>query len=464
VKVLFIYPSSGRLEVASKKFLSTGAHLPPLGILYLGKMLELHGHSVEVIDCNAEGIRKEKIKNAVHSADAVGLTLYSEPRELKNSVMISKFVNDIDPDIPVIVGGPHATLYPESSLVNHNADVSVKGAGELAINLIIEALDGRRDFSTIPNIYYRQGKNINHTKLKDEIGDLDEIPFPARHLVKKYEYGHLLGRKVAKGKLTSIITSRGCPFKCRFCNLHSHLPYYKVRSVENIKAEIKQIVNEGYSTMVFVDDNFLAQPKKVEKIMDFIIEQKYDIHIWIQGARVDSANRRLYEKMKDANVELISYGIESGNQDILDFYNKKITLPEIKYAVKLSNKMGFFVHSTFILGAPIETEKHLQTTINFAKSLPLDFAIFYQFGYSYKSPIWEDAVKVGKIKPEEGSILADSRRGLGNFTLEELKMYTMMAHKKFFMNPILWMRTFYKAIIRQDFRFVDLGLRMIFEK
>jgi len=464
VKVLFIYPSSGKLEVASKKFLSTGAHLPPLGILYLGKMLELNGHSVEVIDCTAEGVREERIKNAVHSADAVGLTLYSEPRELKTSIMISKLVNDIDSHIPIIIGGPHATLYPKSSLVNHNADICAQGAGELTINRIVEALDGKRDFSTIPNIHYRQGKNINHTKSKDEIVDLDEIPFPARHLVDKYDYGYLLGRKVAKGKLTSVISSRGCPFKCRFCNLHSHLPYYKVRSAENIKAEIKQIVSEGYSTLVFVDDNFLNQPKKVEKIMDFIIEQKYDLHIWIQGARVDSANPRLYEKMRDANVELISYGIESGNQDILDFYNKKITLPKIRYAVNLSNKMGFFVHSTFILGAPIETEKHFQTTINFAKSLPLDFAIFYQFGYSYKSPIWEDAVKAGKIKPDEGSILADSRRGLGNFTLEELKMYTMMAHKKFFMNPILWMRTFYKAIKRQDFRFVDLGLRMILEK
>ena len=264
MKVLFIYPSSGRLEVASKKFLTTGAHLPPLGILYLGKMLELNGHSVEVIDCNAEGVSKERIKNAVNSADAVGLTLYSEPRELETSIMISKLVKDIDSHIPIIIGGPHATLYPKLSLENHNADICVQGAGELTINRIVEALDGKRDISTIPNIHYRQGKNINHTKSKDEIVDLDEIPFPARHLVDKYDYGYLLGRKVAKGKLTSVISTRGCPFKCRFCNLHSHLPYYKVRSAENIKAEIKQIVSEGYSTLVFVDDNFLPLPSVLD--------------------------------------------------------------------------------------------------------------------------------------------------------------------------------------------------------
>ena len=461
MNVLFIYPSSGTLEVASGKYLNADAHMPPLGLLYLGRMLEINGHSVEIIDCNVEVITKEKIKIAIDSADVVGLTLYSSEGERNYSVRISKMIKEVDPQIPIVVGGPHATLYPEASLLENNADVCVQGAGEFVINLVVDALYGKRDFSSIPNIYYCQGDEIKHTNFNDDLKDLDEIPFPARHLIDKYEYGFLLGAKTAKGKLATVITSRGCPYKCRFCNLHTHLPHFKVRSFENIILEINQIVHEGFKTLVFVDDNFLAQPKKVEKIMDHIIKENFDIHIWIQGARVDSAEPVLFEKMKKAGVEFISFGIESGNQDVLDYYDKKITIPKIRYAVELSNKMGFFVLSTFILGAPFETQEHLNRTVKFAKSLPLDFAIFYPFMFSYKSPIWEEAVKNGKIKPEEGNVLADSNRDLGNFTLDDLSNYTIKAHNRFFMNPALWFRTFAKAISERDFRFVNLGLRMV---
>lgn len=461
MNVLFIYTSLGKVAVASRKILQTGAYLPPLGILYLGKMLELNGHKVEVIDCNAEEPTKEKIKKAVNKAEVVGLTLYSGPKDRENSIMISKMIRDINPNIPIIVGGPHATLHPESSLIENDAKVCVVGAGEPVITPIIEALNGKGDLSEIPNIYYRQGNNINHSRSEDPIKDLDQLPFPSRHLVSKYEYGHLLGKKVANGKLTSIISSRGCPFNCRFCNIHSHVPYYKDRSVQNIIKEIEQIVDEGYSTIVFVDDNFLAKIKKVEEIMDYLIKEKMNLSIWIMGARVDTADRKLYEKMRDAGVELISYGIESGNQDVLDYYNKKITLQQIKYATGLSNKMGFITCSTFILGSPIETDKHIKKTIRFARSLPLEFASFYPFGYTYKSDIWAEAVKNGKIKPDEGSVIADSKRGIGNFSLEEIEMHTMKAHRRFFINPFLWFRILRKAIIKQDFRFTNLGFRMI---
>lgn len=460
MKVLFIHPASGQLEFASKKYISTDAYLPPLGILYLAKMLELNGHEVEVIDCNAEGVQNEKIKRAVQSCDAVGMTLYSETIEQRNSVFLSNLVKNDDADIPLILGGAHCSLQPEQSLIDHHADVSVPGLGELTITPLIEALEGKKRLSSIPGIYYREGETIHHTKPAPVLKDLDVLPFPARHLVDKYEYGFMHGKKVAIGRLTTLTTSRGCNFRCRFCNLHAHIPYCKLRSVENITAEIKEIVKEGYDTLVFVDDNFMIQRKRVEEIMDFIIQNEINLRLWIWGARADTTERHLFEKMRNAGVEVINFGIESGSQKVLDYYKKKLTLAEIQSAVKLSKEMGFFVTATFIIGAPIETKEDIEQTIKFSKSLPIDSAVFYLFNYTYKSPLWEEAVQQGKINSDEFRVVPDSQRGLGNFTLEELMNFTLKANKSFFMSPHRWMRTMYDAFAKRNFRFLGMGIRM----
>jgi anaerobic magnesium-protoporphyrin IX monomethyl ester cyclase len=461
MKFLFIYPSSGKWEMAPNKLLSTGAYFPPLGILYLAKILEMNGYNAKVIDCNAEKVNEDKLKAEIRSSDAIGITTYSEPRELINSIKLSIFIKEYDPDIPLVIGGPHCSLCPIRSLHEHHADICVTGEGEHIITPLVEAIEGKRKLSTIPGIYYKEGNRIKKTEPAKQIDDLDAIPFPARHLVDKYEYGFMLGSKIAKGKITSILTSRGCPHGCRFCQLCFLTPKYRTRSANNITKEIEEVVNAGYKTLVFVDDNLLTQQKKIMKIMDFIIQKEMNIYLWIANARVDSTDRRLYEKMRDAGVESISFGIESGNQDVLDFYDKRITLEQIRKAVQLSKEMGFFVSANFILGAPIETEKHIKNTIKFAKSLPLDSAIFYNLGYLYKSPLWNEAYKEGKIKENEYWVIADSKRGLGNFTEEELIDYSMKAYRSFYFNHRLWMRELYYAFAKKDFRFLKIGLKML---
>ncbi len=462
MKILFIYPASGKWELAVGKGVAVGANLPPLGILYLSKILELNGHNIEVIDCNAEDMGEDKLKKKILSSDVVGMTVYTELTALKNSIMLSNFVKECDPDLPVLIGGPHCCVEPEKTLSDHNADICVKGEGEEVIVPIVEAIQGKRKLSTIPGVYYKENNEIKHSnKPYEQIDKLDDIPFPSRHLVEKYDYGYMLGVKVGKGKVTSVLSSRGCPLHCRFCGLRSQLPGYQARSVENIIKEIEEIINSGYNTLAFVDDNFLLRKKAAEGIMDFIIKKDTDINLWIEGARIDSAERGLYEKMRRAGVEIIHYGIESGNQDVLDFYDKRITVSQIRKAVKLSKEMGFYVNASFILGAPIETEKHINNTIKFAKSIPLDSATFYNLSYVIGSPIWEDAIKEGKIKPEEHTVNADSTRKLGNFTEKELVDFTMKAYKSYYFNPRLWGREIYYALVKRDLRFIKMGLKAI---
>jgi len=462
-RFLLIYPSSGKLEVASAsgKLFPKDAFVPPLGLLYLGRVLEDCGHEVEIIDCYAENISKETIRSKVILSDAVGMTIYNEPREFNTSIALSNFIKEIDPTIPLLIGGPRVTLFPEGSVQSLNADIGVKGPGELVIIQIADALEGKRKLSSIPGVYYKDGNKIRHSKHSNKIKNLDMVSFPARHLVDKYDYGYISGTKIGKGKVTSILSSCGCPFRCSFCGLHAQIPHYHDRSSENVIKEIDEIIEQGYTTLAFVDDNFLFSKKKVEKIMDFIIQKDADIKLWINDARADSADRNLYTKMRDAGLELINFGIESGCQDVLDFYNKRLTLSQIRETIALSNEMGFFTFASFIFGAPFETKEHFENTINFAKSIKLDGAVFYNLGYPYGSQIRKDAVKKGKIKKDELNVVADSRRGLGNFTKEELLEYTAKAYQSFHYNSSYWIREITKAFSEKNFRFLKLGIKMI---
>jgi anaerobic magnesium-protoporphyrin IX monomethyl ester cyclase len=461
MNVLFIFPGSGGFELAPKVRISTGAFLPPLGLLYLASVLKSLGHTVEIIDCNAETIADESMQSALHHADVVGMTVHSDPQELKSSITLAHKIKDCDPDIPLLIGGPHCLLFPEQALREHQANICVRGEGEHIIGDLLNALDGKRPLTTVPGITFQQNETFYSTPASEQIMDLDSLPFPSRDLVKKYDYGYFLGTKIIKGRVTSLMTSRGCPCQCTFCQVSSYLPHYRVRSVQNCIQEIDTLVQQGYQSLAFVDDNFLANKKSTEQLMDHIIQQGYDLRLWILDTRVDSADRTLYEKMRDAGVEHISFGIESGNQEILDFYNKKITLEQIKEAVLLSKEMGFLVSGDFIIGAPIETQHHIKNTIQFAKSLPFDNVAFSHLIYVARAPLWRQAVEEGKINPNEVMVLSDKQRGLAQYDADDIDAFCMKAYRNFFFEPRYWLREISHAVSHRDLTVLKLGLRML---
>jgi radical SAM superfamily enzyme YgiQ (UPF0313 family) len=231
---------------------------------------------------------------------------------------------------------------------------------------------------------------------------------------------------------------------------------FRKRSVENIVSELAQI-NGKYGSVMMVDDNFLTDKKRVIDILDQIIAQGMNIDIVIQGARVDTADEELYKKMKQAGVKAINFGIESGNQDVLDYYRKGITLDQVRKAVRLSHKMDFLTVGNFIIGAPIETMDHLQRTIHFAYSLPLDLVSFTILQYNYHSDLWNEACQAGKISLEDGySIPTDSSRGLGNLRYQDLKTFQRNSLTTFYLRPNYLLRQFYRSIKTHDFTLLHM--------
>ncbi len=448
-----------------KREYSFEAYMPPLGLLYLASSLEKNGHEVKLIDFIAESFNHEKLKEEVLKVDVVGITITSQVAT--SAKKITDFIKQFEPKKIVIIGGPHCTIQGKETLNEINADISVLGDGEKVILEIFDALNGKKDLSEVNGIFYRVDGKIKEGLPPEEIGDLDSLYFPARHLIKNYNYGKdtITGVTVfARGKITTMITSRGCPFNCRFCVSKSIFKKCHLISAENVVKEMEEI-SKDYDSVFVVDDNFLMDKRRAHKIMDILIEKNLNLDIWICGIRVTDADEELFKKMKKSGIKSLEFGIESGSQEVLDYYNKKITLKQVEKAVKLSKKIGFLTIGNFIVGSPIETDKHIKDSISFAKKLNLDFAFFNPFYFLKGSEIWEDAHKQGKINENEMFVPCDSSRGLCNFTPEELRERLHEVYVNYYLSYKYLISQFIRSIfIYRNLRVFKAGLKVLLEQ
>ncbi len=458
MKFLLISVLGGFNFIASKKRKATNSsYMPPLGLLYLAQSLLQEGHQVNILDFYNE----TQLLQSINSVDAVGISVNTQ--YYRDAAHLTTLIKQKEPNLPIIIGGPHPTFHPKQSLKDiPAADISVSGEADYVIKDLAHAINGTKKLADIPGISYRKKNKIIPAKQTQWIKDLDSIPFPARHLVEKYNYGQINNTFIYKPKFASMITSRGCPFNCRFCTRHVFsYKTYRQRSAKNVIDEIQQI-NEKYKSLMMVDDNFLTDKKRTHQIFDAIIEMKLDLDIIIPSTRVDAADRELYKKMKKAGVTFLGFGIESGNQHILDYYRKRTTLPQIRKAITMSREMNFITLAYFIIGAPMETKEQIDNTIKFACSLPIDISLFYPLYYMYGSDLWNEAIEEGKIKKDNGYFLkACSENGLGSFTSSELEQYCNEAIRKFYFRPTYLLKQIYRSMMRGDFNVMKVGLNNV---
>jgi anaerobic magnesium-protoporphyrin IX monomethyl ester cyclase len=421
---------------------------PPLSLLYVASSLENEGHTVNLIDASFEENPEGKIRHMIPTIDVVIIHIY--PGNQMESTALANFIRNNRPDIPIIIQGLYCTIQPEQALRGvPSADICIQGEGEHIIKEITEAVDGKRMLSEIPGVHYREKDQIKAGKKPREIKELDTLPFPARHLVKEYDYGMMNGVHLCKPQFTSISTSRSCPFRCRFCTTRFINGTFRQRTPENVLNELREIQGE-YGSVMVDDDNFLADTRRAHKILDGLIQAGSELELFISG-RVDNADRELYRKMAKAGVKFISFGIESGNQDVLDYYHKRITLSQIRKAIDLAREMKIITWGNFIFGAPIETKEHLKNTMKFSLSLPLDIAFYRQLSYQRGSELWEEAVANGLIDEGTSFCYAGSGKTVTNFTDGELSDYCRRAYKKFYYRPTYLLQEFFRSVGRKDF-------------
>jgi len=351
---------------------------PPLGLLYVAAMLQKEGHEVSVIDNEDLCLTREQLKERIRNArpDVVGMTAYTAKYD--SFVDNARIIKSIDRRIPVILGGPHPSTLPVETLNEvPEIDYLILGEGELTTPELLRAIAEGRPLSSVDGIAYRSGGKAVITKPRELIQDLDALPMPARELIP-----NLAKRKSSfrykRLPFTSMITSRGCPFQCIFCHHSVFGKRYRMHSTKYVIDEIEYLIRTyGIKEIHFVDDLFLFDPKRTEEICDAIIGRGIDI-TWSANARVNilAKHTHLIPKLKKAGCWYLSFGLESGDQDVLNFIKKSITLEDVRKVVGLCHRIGIFTKGYFIIANPVDTQETIIKTIKFSKSLPLDAVQF----------------------------------------------------------------------------------------
>ena len=429
MKILLIYPPPNPIQSSAQ-----GLGLaPPLGILSLATLLLQKKHQVVVKDYSTEPFDLDELGSLLKHIDVVGLTALTYNLESVKTVI--EFIKKRNCSITTIIGGPHPTMYPRKSLVDTKADFSVIGDAESSFPRLIEALEKNLDTNEIIGVCSAKNKNDDQI-FPSVLEDIDTAPIPKRSLIKHLVYGKNYDPKIKAGEFTSITTSRGCPYNCRFCSRKALASgRFRSMSVGRILEELEDIKAQGFRYVAFTDDCMLANKKHAMQLFKEIMRRNLDLIFYITNARVDDADYELFVLMKKAGVLYIQFGLESANQDTLSFYKKSITVRDIVHAVKLSNSIGFITTGSFIFGAPNESIKHLKKTIGLAKSLPLESASFNPLKYVAGSQLWSEAVEQGKIKDFEYIVYADKNRNLGNFSQKELFFWCRKAEILFYLRP-----------------------------
>jgi len=292
----------------------------------------------------------------------------------------------------------------------------------------------------IKGIVFRDGLKIVRTPPREYIEDLDTLPFPARHLfppLSKYTRFYY-----KSSPLATIITSRGCPYQCTFCDRTVFGNRVRIRSIENVLDEIEMLVRDcGVREVNIVDDLFTMTPRRVEEFCHGLLSRKLKIS-WACFSRVDSVTPDILKTMKEAGCWMLGYGIESGNQRILDKIKKNVTLETIEKAVKWTRKMNIRTVGFFIFGLPGEDETSIRNTLRFANKLLLDRAAF-----SILLPL--PGSELYKTTLTKGGIVQDTKyRYCGNLYLPEklpyvaeglsidiLREYRKKAYRDFYLRP-----------------------------
>ncbi len=393
--VLLIYP-----PISFEKRSSLSAYCPPLGALYLGTILQGRGHDVHVIDAEAEGVSEKQLMDRVKSIDpdVVGITCLTFTFDSCKKIVAAV---KRETDAYVAVGGTHILAAPESSFEELGADVCVTGEAETIINRIVE----------------ERPHGIVHA---GEVQDIDQLPFPNRHFVEHIEYGHFYNLKFGK-RMTGILTTRGCRYACSYCN-RPNKSSFRSRSPSNILEELKEADRMGYDSIWLVDDNFTNDPGNVIKLGRLVKREKLKFHFFGQ-ARVDNPSEMLYKAMRDMGVVGISFGVESLNPEVVKWFNKTRHPEEwpanVERSLKLCEEYGIGFLGSLIFGAPMETREDMEYSIEFLHRNGADIINGNVLLYLVGSRIWQQAVRDGRIRPDQYMVSAPET-GLTPYSYEEL--------------------------------------------
>lgn len=375
-KVFILYPPISKMERYSSKLGSVGGEQLPLGIFYLASQLREHGYEVMVCDAEAEKLAAEDILDRIGRFAPRFVGISSTTVAFHRALEIAEAIKSAFPDPQIVLGGPHITSNCDHAMSFPAFDFGVLGEGEITLLDLLNALSSAKgQVDGIQGIAYRKAGKVVKTERREFIPDLDTLPLPAYDLVKD------MGRYAPPPSnyrtlpVMNVITSRGCPNECTFCDRNIFGRKYRERSAENVFTEIKHLHDRyGVREFAFVDDTFLINKERIYELFELVRSAGLSFP-WTCMARINNVTYEFLKYLKEHGCWSIAFGIESGDEQVLKVIRKNITPERVRTVIDWCSGLGVETKGFFIIGHPTETLGTIDKTIDFALSLKLNAVV-----------------------------------------------------------------------------------------
>lgn len=452
---------SENLTTVDEEFCSA----PPIILAYVAAILERHGHKVQLLDARALGLSKEEAVEQIKNFHPDILGFRSETYHFHDALDWVRYLKE-NLNIPVITGGVNLSLYPRETLSHGEIDYGIIGDGLDALPKLIKALEYKENLDDVPGIIYKKKGEIIINRPQEKLADFDSFPFPARHLLPNEAYYSFISQLK---NFTVMLTTTGCPFLCSFCAIHPNT-HYRVRSAKNVLDEIELCYRDfGVREIDFFDATFFLPRPRALEIFEGIKKRRLKIE-WSCRTRVDVVNEDIVRQAAGVGCRQIYYGIESVNTKVLKAIKKDIKIEQIRQAIKWSKKYGIRTMGFFMVGNSGDMKESVRSTIDFAKTVGLDFIqvcrtiakpgteldelMIKETGKDY----WREHVLGKKIEgrlPTPWSSLSEI----------EIEALTKEFYTKFYFRPkIIWDRLAQLKSFEELKRYIGAGLKILRQK
>ena len=454
-KVLLVNPSYEPSYGGARGGIVNPIH-PTLGLATIAATAKQRGHDVEIFDLSWRPYDIELIRQKLLAAkpDIVGITATTP---LMNQLRdMSVLVKDISKDILVVGGGAHPSAMPRETIEESMLDMVFVAEADFSF---ADICDGKNP-AAVPGICYRNGDGIHFSGTRAPIANLDDLPIPAWELYPLEDYKKISRLMCKRRPVTIAEFSRGCVFMCDFCASKITMARgYRKKSPERCAEEVRVMHRLGFREFLLADDIFTSDKEWAMQVCEAIARTGVDM-AWScsNGIRVESADDELFRLLRRAGCYRVSFGFESGNDQVLKLFGKsgKATIDQGKVAVQRARKAGIEVSGYFMLGLSPDTESTMMDTVNFARDLPVDMM---KFGITIAFPgtaMFNEYAKRGLIRSYEWDeyFIYTSQPLFSHRTLsyETIQNFVKYAHRRaIFFNPAFWWRRFVRGIRTGEF-------------
>jgi len=405
---------------------------PPLSLAWVAAIAEQAGHTVTIVDARTLKLTKADVLSRLQEfkPDILGfmMTTYMFQETLEWIRFLKQHLR-----IPVVVGGYNLRVYPQESITPGEIDFGAVNSAYFTVPALLRELETNRNFHDVPGLVYKKDGKIHQIPCMQE--NFEDYPTPSRHLLPNELYAEF---PTERKNFTVLVSSKGCPMGCLFCEA-GKTPY-NPRSPEKVVNEIEECYEKyNIREIDIFDYEFCINRKRTLDICKRLQEKKLDL-IWACRSRIDTVDEDLLREMKAAGCNRIYFGIESGDQEMLDRVNKGITLNQVRETIRLTKDYGIRSLGFFLIASPGETRETIKKTVKFAQELDLDYVQFSKTTAKPLTSMWKTLVEDTGEDYWKDYILGNTEEGIlprpwTDLSNEEIDRLTKMAYLSYYMRP-----------------------------